>query len=203
MSAEPTLMIVPFFQTDRGPINLEDLESQRKHLAVLIPSSEVAFHSASDFYAQSAHTLKEIDFVRKRRNQPHQDKINEINDEARVFTDILKEIQQIAKQKCEAYQKMLEERKAEEQKNIEEAREIFGIENDLASPHLPPVLRAKGATLFTRTVRKFRIVDSSKIPSKYLKVDEEAITQDIKLGIQEIPGLEIYEEKVSQMRSRS
>jgi hypothetical protein len=140
--------------------------------------------------------------MRKKLNQPHQDRINQNNDEAREFTDILKHVQQIAMQKCESYQKLLEQKKQEEIQKIEEAREIFGTDDALVAPHLPPPMRLKAASLVTRTVRNFRIVDKEKVPKKYWIIDEEAIKQDLKLGLNEIPGIEVYEQQVSQMRTR-
>jgi hypothetical protein len=47
-----------------------------------------------------------------------------------------------------------------------------------------------------RTVKKFRVVDFSKIISKYLMVDEKAIKEDINVGVDEIAGIEIYTEEV-------
>jgi hypothetical protein len=45
-------------------------------------------------------------------------------------------------------------------------------------------------------------VDISKVPTKYLMVNEEAVKRDLKLGIETIPGLEVYEETTTQLRVR-
>jgi hypothetical protein len=45
-------------------------------------------------------------------------------------------------------------------------------------------------------------VNEKLIPREYLKVDEEKIAAMIKLGIAEIPGIEIYEEQKTILRSR-
>jgi len=42
----------------------------------------------------------------------------------------------------------------------------------------------------------FRIVDQSKVPSKYLVVDERLIRADVKAGIRNIDGVDIYEEEI-------
>jgi hypothetical protein len=76
---------------------------------------------------------------------------------------------------------------------------------DVDVPYLMPIeknLRGDGAMTVTRTVRKFRIVDPSKVPLKYMKLDEEAVKAAIKLGVAEIEGLEIYDEKETTLRSR-
>jgi hypothetical protein len=42
----------------------------------------------------------------------------------------------------------------------------------------------------------------AKVPAKYLMVDEAAIKRDLKLGVSEIDGIEIFEEKITQLRTR-
>jgi len=54
--------------------------------------------------------------------------------------------------------------------------------------------------LVTKRVRKFRITDLSKVPSRYLTISTEMVEQDISLGVAEIPGIEIYEETTSSLR---
>ena len=64
------------------------------------------------------------------------------------------------------------------------------------------IVRGDGAITVTKTETRFRVVDLSKVPLKYLVVDEAAIKRDIKLGLTQIDGLELYEEKTTQLRTR-
>ena len=170
-----------------------------KNLSV---TNEEGFRRITALYAESKDWEKQIEFARKQANTPDQDRINARNDKAKELLTPLREIQSIAKTKSSQYQMMLEEAKKQEEERIKEAVDLLGLED---APYLPPVEkthRGDGAIVYTRTVRKFRIVDRAVVPSKYLKVDEDALEQDIKLGVAEIPGVEIYEEKVTQLKTR-
>jgi hypothetical protein len=114
----------------------------------------------------------------------------------------LKLIQTIAKEKCERYQMILEKAKETEEKKIQEAVDLLGLDEAPVPMAVEKTVRGNGALMYTRTVRKFRIVDLTKVPLKYLKIDEDAIERDIKLGVGEIAGIEIYEEKQTTLRTR-
>lgn len=183
-----------------------DLRERLKNIVQIAASIEVyneeSFHKVTAFYAESKDWEKRIEFIRKQANAPDQDKINARNDKAKELLTPLKEIQRIAKTKCERYQFMLEEQKAKEQVKIQEAVDLLGLDD---MPYLPPVeksMRGDGAMVYTRTVKKFRIVDLAKVPAKYFKIDEDLIEQDIKLGVGEIDGIEVYEEKQTTLRTR-
>jgi len=50
---------------------------------------------------------------------------------------------------------------------------------------------------------EFKIEDIEKIPLKYLKLDEKKLKEDIKNGIRNVPGINIFEVKKRQYRLRS
>jgi hypothetical protein len=59
-----------------------------------------------------------------------------------------------------------------------------------------------GSSVTFKTVWKFRVVNISKVPANFLKVDEVAINKAIRTGaIKQIDGLEIYEEKEVSARA--
>ncbi len=191
------------FLIERKQINLKqrlkEIISSAVHLSV---DNEESFRKVTALYAESKNWEKQIEFARKQANTPDQERINGRNDKAKELLIPLKQIQSIAKQKAEQYQMMLEERKRKEEEGIRQAVDLLGLDE---MPYIAPVdksIRGEGAIVYTRTVRKFRIVDLSKIPLKYLQINEEAIEQDIRLGVGEIDGLEIYEEKVTQLKAR-
>ncbi len=63
-------------------------------------------------------------------------------------------------------------------------------------------LRGDGALAVTKIVKDFRLSDLSKVPLKYLKLDEASIKKDIALGVDSIPGIDIFEEKKVSLRTR-
>lgn len=178
------------------------IERMKQEVTSLVMTNEVAFHQATKFYKFAKEGEKQIEFIRKQLNGPDQERINARNDKAKDLLEPLKEVQRIAASKSAEYQTMLEEQKREAQLKIEEAVELFGVEPAMPITEFPKTVRSESATVFTRTIRNFRIVDPSKVPAKYLMVNEEAVKQDIKLGVNEIPGIEIYEEQVRQIRTR-
>lgn len=165
-------------------------------------TNEQAFHQLTALYSESKQWEKHIELARKTANQPDQERISIRNDKAKELLKPLLEIQSIAKTKSAQWQALLEDRKRQEEEKVKKMIQLLEIED---MPYLAPVektCRTEKAVLYTRTVRKFRIVDQSKVPAKYLKVNEDQVELDIKLGIAEIPGLEIYEEQVTQLKTR-
>lgn len=168
----------------------------------LVVNNEEAFRQITGLYSESRDWEKQIEFARKNANAPDQDRINARNDKAKELLTPLKEIQQLAKVKSAQYQAMLEEAKRQEEARIKDAVDLLGLDD---MPYIPPVEkshRGDGAIVYTKVVTKFKLVDLSKVPLKYLKIDEDAIERDLKLGVAEIPGLEIFQEKITQLKSR-
>ncbi len=56
--------------------------------------------------------------------------------------------------------------------------------------------------MVTKTEKTFRIIDISKVPAKYLTVDEKAVERDLKLGVGTIEGLDIYSITKTSLRTR-
>ncbi len=107
-----------------------------------------------------------------------------------------------ANAKVNAYQLMLAEKKRIEDEKLRETAAIFDAAEEIYIPPMEKIIRGDGAIAVTKTEKKFKVVDISKVPLKYLTIDEKSIAQDIKLGISEIPGLEIFEETTTQLRVR-
>ena len=165
-------------------------------------TSEESFSAITRLYSDSKSWEKRIEFARKEANEPDQTRINARNDKAKELIGPLKEIQHISKLKAEEYQKMLEDIKKQEEQKIKEAIDMLGIED---MPYLAPLeksIRTEKAMMYTRTVRKFRIVDKTKVPIRYLQVNETLVNQDMDLGVNEIPGIEFYNEEITTLRTR-
>ena len=60
---------------------------------------------------------------------------------------------------------------------------------------LVPEIRKKIGGIGSRLRWTFKVLDEKKIPRKYLLVDYPKIRQSLRIGIREIPGLEIYKEE--------
>jgi hypothetical protein len=165
-------------------------------------TTDDGFKRMTNMYSESKEWEKRIEYLRKEANRPDQNRISGRNDKAQEILGPLKQIQTIAKQKCEKYQLLLEQQKAYEQQQMVDAADVLGLDDVPMVAPLDKSIRGDGALMFTRTVKKFRTVDLSKVPLKYLQVNEDLIKQDMNLGVSEIAGIEIYEEKVTQLRTR-
>lgn len=61
--------------------------------------------------------------------------------------------------------------------------------------HVQTSTQGKVGAVATRTIKKYRVVDETKIPREYLVPDMKKITDALKAG-KEVPGAEAYDEKV-------
>lgn len=190
------------FLVDPGQSLKEKLQYVIESSSILDVVTEEQFKRMTRIYSEAKEWEKRIEFIRKQANQPDQERINARNDAAKDILAPLKQIQSIAKQKCEGYQSVLEARKTAEEKKIQDAVDLLGLDEAPLPVPVEKTVRGSGALMYTKVVRKFRTTDISKVPLKYLKIDEESIERDIKLGVGEIPGIEIYEEKQTTLRTR-
>lgn len=200
MSANPVLEIKEDAVPSHAEITkfISDMQLFAENMDV---TTEPSFKKITSIYADARNWEKIIDQKRKEANIPEQTIINARNDKAKEVIEPLRLIQSICKRKADEYQRFLEEEKRKEAAKIEQAANIF--ETDV--PYLPSVStshRGDGAIAYTKTETKFRLIDLSKVPLKYLMLDETRIKQDIKLGIDVISGLEIYTEKTTQLKTR-
>jgi alanyl-tRNA synthetase len=191
------------FFVERSRVSLKErldlIVTTASNLAV---TNEEHFRRITSLYAESKSWENKIEFIRKEANAPDQARISARNDKAKELLTPLKQIQAIAKDKSAQYQELLEQNKRKEEQKMAQAVELLGLDE---MPYVPPVdksIRGDGALMYTKMVKRFRLTDLSKVPLKYLMLNEEAIEQDIKLGVAVIPGIEIYEEKVTQLKAR-
>lgn len=168
----------------------------------LAVDNEINFRRVTAMYAQSKEWEKLIEFTRKQANAPDQERINARNDKAKEILVPLRQIQTIAKAKSAEYQEHLEELKRKEEEESKAAIALLELEE---TPYYSPAettQRGDGASAYTRIVKRFKVTDLNKVPREYLRLDEDAIETAIKMGVAEIAGVEIYDEKITTLRSR-
>lgn len=168
----------------------------------LIVDSEPSFKVVTNLYRQARDWRKLIEDKRKQATEPFRKQVSTINDKAKELSDPLCRVEELTKMKADGYQKMLEEAKRIRDEEIRQAAAMLELEENLYIPPLDRSIRGDGAIAYTKVEKKFKLVDIEKVPAKYLKIDEAAIKLDVKLGVNTIPGIEIYEEKSTQLRSR-
>ena len=178
---------------------IADLLSYTKSLVV---DSEPAYNTVTSLYRQARDWKKVIESRRKELIEPLRRETSRINDKAKVITDPLDQVIDVANSKTNKYMLLLEQAKKIEEEKLKIAAALFEAEEDVYVAPLENVVRGDGAMMVKKSEKRFLLVDISKVPTKYLMVNEEAVKRDLKLGIETIPGLEVYEETTTQLRVR-
>jgi hypothetical protein len=178
---------------------IQDMVSFTESLAV---DNDQAYKKITSLYRQAREWKKCLDAKRKEMTEPLRKQASSINDKAKELSDPLDRVIDLANTKANCYQKLLTDIKAKEDAKLREAASFFDTGEELYIPPMEKSLRGDGALLATKIVRRFRVTDMAKVPAKYLTIDAAAIEQDIKLGLGEIAGIEIYEELTTHLRCR-
>lgn len=168
----------------------------------LLVNNEPSYKKITSLYAQARSWKKAIDAKRKELVEPLRKQTSAINDKAKELSDPLDAVIDVANAKANGYQRQLEEQKRQEDENLKAAAALFDAAEEIYIPPMEKTIRGDGAVAVTRTEKKFKVVDLSKVPLKYLTIDSKIVEQDIKLGIDSIPGIEIFEETTTQLRIR-
>lgn len=201
-----TLELTRQSNVEQIPENLAHIKTVIRDMEIFansLPSdNEPAFLKLTSLYCQAREWIKEVEVVRKKRVDPLRKEMAAINDKAKEITEPLNKVIEIANHKTSLYQKMLEDSKRLEDEKMRAAAKIFDFEDDIYIPPVEKNMRGDGAMTVTKTEKKFRLSDLSKVPLKYLMVDEKTVERDLKLGIEVIPGLEVYEETTTSLRKR-
>lgn len=162
---------------------------------------ESSYQTVCSLYKKAREWRKVIEERRKQMTEPYRREVNRINDKAKLVTVPLDEVIELANKKVIQFEidRMLGKHK--EDTSLREAAALFDDEPLYIEP--APVMRpAEGVTTITKTEKKFKLVDLEKVPTKYLTLNEDAIKQALKMGVLEIPGLEVYEETKTTLRVR-
>lgn len=179
---------------------IQDMVAFTKDLVV---DNDQSFKTATQVYKQARDWKKIIEEKRKAAIEPDRARIAAINDKAKELTEPLDFIIDMTNVKSNGYQRLLEQKKKEEEEKIKQAAEALDISfEDVYIAPQSSTIRGDGAIATTKVEKRFRLVDLSQVPLEFLMLNEAKVKSSIKLGINTIPGIEIYEEKVTQLRSR-
>ena len=195
---QPIVALTPEGAKGKIKAYISDLLSMAGSLVV---TTEDGYKKITSLYKSARECKKAVEAKRKELVEPFRAQTAIINDKAKELSEPLDKIIEIANAKTGSYQKLLEEQKRVNDEETRQAAALFG-DSDIYIAPLEKTIRGDGAMAITKTVKKFRLSDINKVPMKYLMLNEKAIELDIKLGLSEIAGLEIYEEQTTQLRVR-
>jgi hypothetical protein len=180
----------------------EVIEERLSYAKGLVVEDEEGYKKITLLYRQARQWKDALEAKRKDLVEPLRKQTAAINYRAKELSKFLDAIIDIANIKAGKYQQLLVEIKRKEEEALREAAKLFEGEEELYIPPMDKTIRGDGAYTITKQEKRFRVKDISKVPMKYLMVNEDAVKIDIKLGIAEIPGIEIYEETITQLRRR-
>ena len=190
-------------EASESPINVKGVIAEMLSLAEGIKvNTEQSYRKITSMYKHAREWKKAIDVKRKEMVEPYRKQTALINDKAKEITDPLDRVIDLANTKVAGYQKMLEIAKQEEEDSLRAAAALFDAEDEVYVAPLEKTIRGDGAIAVTKTEMKFKVMDLGKVPLKYLQINEEAVEQAIKLGVFEIPGIDIFETKTTKLRIR-
>lgn len=168
----------------------------------LIVDNEPAYKVLTALYNKAREWKKAIEYRRKKMVEPARQEIARINDRAKELSDPLDKVIDVANGKTNVYKQLLERQKKEADQKLRDDAALFEPEAQLYIEPMENIIRGEGAIAVTKVEKKFEVEDISKVPLKYLMINEAEVKMDIKLGINNIPGLKIYEETKTQLRIR-
>lgn len=189
-------------QTQKEQQVIQSIFTEQKFSEIMaIPMNcKQNYELVTDIYAQARKYLKMITEKEKKLLEPYKEKMNEIRYEAKTHKEPLQRMIDICNTKTDDWQKYLDMKSLEKQRKLVETARLFGVEMPIMVDDTTKPKSTKNTTAITKTVMKFRVTDLSKVPLKYLKIDQDAVNLDIKLGIHNIDGLEIYTETKTTLR---
>lgn len=162
--------------------------------------SEEDYNNLTKLYARCRDVKKKVEAERKSLTEPLRKQMTAINDKAKTVTEPLDELIELLNFQASCYQKMLENKAKKEAEELKAKSFLLDLMPEEIFVPVPQKTISQEAVTVTKTVKKFRVLDVHQIPMQYMKPNEDLIEQHIKLGITEIPGIEVYEETTTQLR---
>lgn len=192
----------------------ESLKLRDYALERVVSSLEETKDATNDL-SMIAKLKKAMEEKRKEYVKPLQDHVKEINDAFKTLMQPIEEADRITRDKILAYQKILADQKAEEERinamRLEAARAEMELKGELTEPvdlvevseGAPKRVRTDMGTVGQRMIRKWELEDMALVPEEYKMLDSAKITKVVKAGIPSIPGIRIYEEAIIAVRAAS
>jgi len=190
------------------------LEQRVERLAI---KTEADYQTGLGFVAEIKAALKSAEADRVAITGPLNDALRRINAKYKGPMDSLRAAQRTIEARCgawyaerqrkarEAEAKALAAQQAKLASKQKLAREL-GVAAPLPTPVAPRIVEpAKtikfegGASATIKTIKRWRLVDITKVPLEYLTTNDTKIGQVVRAGV-EIPGIEIYDEYITSVK---
>ena len=204
-SVGKTFNTKPFLELmEKFELQVDMMKEDSKKIQVVGPGTEVK----SITMATTAKKLnKVINDARMAAKRPYLDMNQTIDGMIRPVQKSLDSIEEGERRKCKAYRNIVLQKQIEAEKEAAAAKPMKSF-GGLNVTKVKPIREAE-ATVTTidagsssyKKEKVHKLVDITKVPAKYLLLNDKAIKQAIKDGVTAIPGLEIVEEMNMTIRS--
>jgi len=183
---------------------VQDLAGRAEALKI---SSDKELAWAGDQLAQIVSLKKRVEEKRKFFVDPLNAQVKQINAMFKRWLEPLERAERKLRDAIAAYKVEQERKRKEQEEFLRRKREILerlarekklevAVPPPVEQPPVPAAVKTStGATVATRKVWTFRLVDINLVPREYLTLDEAKVRKAIAAGVREIPGLEIYQEE--------
>jgi hypothetical protein len=144
--------------------------------------------------------IKKLEATRKEFTADARQQIKVINDKFKMATAPLEDLEKSIKIQIKLYVEKKEREAAAELKRQQEEEAKRLAENPEAAPSVPVVksqqntVRTELGSASMKKIWKHELVDLSLVPVEYLALDSAKVTQAIRDGKREIPGIRIYQD---------
>ncbi len=178
-------------------------------------TGDAELRDATDDLSIIAKVKKAIEGKRKEYVDPIRFYLDSVNQFFKDFTSPLTDADTINRSKIKDYRaeidRQIKEAAAIEAEKMELARREAALNNGEITVDLNPVpaplpaprkVSTNLGSTSTFMVRKYRVVDFSKLPDQYKIENSALLNRVVKAGIPEIPGVEIYEEEAIRVNTR-
>ena len=174
----------------------------------LTAANEIAINKVDDL-TKATDVLSKIKSVGKMIKQrkekitrPLMESLSSVRDLFKPIEQSHAEAERIIKGKMLVFQENEERAQAEAKQKLVERVERGTMKAETAIDKIedmqdvPTAAKGKVGSISTRTIKKVRIVDELKLPREYLSPNMPKINEDALKKSVEIPGVEVYSEKV-------
>lgn len=176
----------------------ETIKEEDKKVKALISYSKKYFKikkkedliDATDLAVKIKIKIRELEEERKEYVGPLNQTVKKLNTAFKELTKPLGEVETHIKNEINIF------REKEEQIRIKKEQELQEIEQDnelTITPSIPDTIESNFGE--SRSVKRwtFDVIQKDKMPLEYLIPDEKKINKEVKKGIRNIPGLNIYQ----------
>ncbi len=191
-----------------------DIAEMKKQAKAAVVADDATKKVVVAMTGRAKTLVKAIETVRKAAVDPPNDYVKCVNSLCKGYQKKFQDIADDLTGKCTIYDRDQEDKRREAERiaqdaarKIQEEARKAGVpaedvpEIKVVLPKAPTVTRTEDGSSYTRVDWKYEITDVSALPREYLIPHESLINRAVKAGVRVIPGVRIYQEQSTRIRT--